>query len=129
MKYFLVFAVCLVIGCEGEKVDDLLSLCTYRNTTQGGSNSDPCSVGPQVSKFQRINGIVRFDSNLNEYVVVSSVSSTYDCEIIGILCGIHELDEGAKIEYSASFFECNNISTPIAGTKIFVLKDFKFRVN
>lgn len=134
MKTKISLLLVLIIGlfqCEDDKGVKLASLCTYTNKSEKFDNSDPCSENEFVSKLEGLEGMVRFDNVLGTFLVVTSVAGTYDCSIVGVLCGTYNFSEGSKIEYSGSFFEFNGANKPVvvAGGKVFVLKDINFKIK
>src|SRR5690606_17398013 len=106
-------------------------LCTYKNKEPDLTNlrttQDVCLSDNFVTELYGLNGIIKFDSDLEGFIVITNVKGTYDCQIIGVLCNdLENLPEKA-VEYSGKFFEYNGAyKTPVGGQKVFLIKEFKY---
>ena len=90
-----------------------------------------CATDVFVVPLEDVTGVVAFSNSMNAYVVKTSVAGTYDCQILGLLCGAYEHLNEKTITYSAKFYEYHGAMEPVlfAGQKLFVLKNLTYRLN
>lgn len=131
------FLLAIVIGsfsiqcCRDSENDNPIVLCDYVNKTVGSALQYPCATDAFVVHLSGLNGKVEFSQALNAYVVGTGVSGTYDCQILGFLCGSYEHLNGKFIHYSSSFYEYNGaVQLPLLpGQELFVLKNLEYSVK
>ncbi len=60
-----------------------------------------------VKEVVDVEGIVRFDTSINKYIISAGQPGTYDSVDIGVVCGTvpSDLQEGAKVVFSGSYKE------------------------
>lgn len=128
----LFFILCTAFTCEDPQQDNGISkLCGHKNVRSEDAKArttvEACEGEQFVDEFFGLTGKIQFNPELEAFVVITNAEGTFDCQIVGVLCGDYGDLVGQTLEYSGQFFEYHGAyAPPVGGQKIFVIKGFEY---